>query len=511
MPRGEDDRPSVVVVEDEIELAELYRGYLQPEFDVEVATSGGEALELIDGDTDVALLDRRLPETDGETLLAELRTRGYDLPVAMVTAVEPDVDVVELPFDEYLTKPIDRETLLTTTNLLARRASFDRTSRDFFRLVSKKASLEASDATDREGGDHDALIDRMQELQSVLDETIERALENGATRPSRSAFDPDDPEALLTEIYEHSLPPELAELIEAYQHLQDARPPFMWKWVHRLAPRNTLPCVEQRFREAVPVDKTIAILFVTLLDDVFEKRRDRATFAELSKIPTERQAADPTAVGVDTEYVSFARRVWETLIERIRRGPNYDTYEELFRFDIGQAITSIEYSDIAIRRPDLATMGDLERYESHNMAMFAYADIDLMHSPIAVRDELSTLREAIWTAQLMARIGNWVSTWERELREGDYSSGVVVSALKDGIVSRNELAEIDGSDPPEATSALIDRIKERGVEKRLLMRWELNYHQLRSYDEELTTVDLGSFIDGTEDVLRYHLASTGLK
>jgi DNA-binding response OmpR family regulator len=508
--RPDNDEISVLVVEDDRELLDLYAQYLRSEFVVVTAIDGAEALDRMGQSIDVVLLDRQMPGMSGDEVVTELRDRGYNVPVAMVTAVEPDPEIVNLPFDEYLLKPINPETLIETTRVLARRASFEQKSRAFFRIASKKASLETGEIDHEESDEYDALIKRMKKLRSELDETIRDVFEKYVSSTPRSTIDTADVQSLLTEIHEHPLPDELATLIDDYQTLRTARPPFMWKWVHRLAPQNTLPCVDQRFTEAVPVDKTITILFVTLLDDILEKRQDRPTFDEIAKIPSEQQNADPTLPDVDTEYVSFAQRVWDILLERIQRGPHYENYEELFRYDIEQAINSIEYSDLAITRPDLTTMDDLERYESHNMAMFAYADIDLMHSPIDVRDDLPTLREVIWTAQLMARIGNWVSTWEREFREGDYSSGVVVSALEEGVVSREEIAELDG-DNTERTEACIDRIKHSGIERELLTRWELNHHRLRDYDDELSRFDLGPFIDGTEEVLRYHLSSTGLK
>lgn len=500
-----------MVVEDEPSLAELYATYLdsESEFTVRTATSGREALERFGPGIDVLLLDRQMPDLSGDEVLSQLREAGHDVPVAMVTAVEPDTDIVEMGFDEYLSKPVDRDALVRTVRVLANRSSFERKSREFFRLAAKKASL-TGNAT---AGDDDAraeLLTRMTRIRRQLDETIRETAREDPIVVSRSDPTQAEIETLLTEVYEHELPPDVRDLVDDYQALRDARPPFMWKWVHRLAPNNTLPCVDDEYRDDVPIDKTIIILFVTLLDDLLEKNHDTATFNELAKLPSAETEPEPDADGVDAEYVRFATRVWETLVDRIERAPHFELYEELFRFDVKQATNSIEYSDLAIRRPDLSTMSDLERYESHNMVMFSYADVDLMHSPVAVRDDLPTLREAIWTAQLMGRIGNWVSTWEREIREGDFSSGPVVYALNNDIVSHTEL-EAAREEGGERADRLVERIKAAGVEKHFLTRWERHYHELCEYDRDLSTVDLGPFIDGTEEVLRYHLASTGLK
>jgi hypothetical protein len=115
---------------------------------------------------------------------------------------------------------------------------------------------------------------------------------------------------ITLDLGDHRLPEDVRELVEDYQALKGARSPFMWKWVHRLAPANTLPCVRSDYDEKVPTDKTITILFVTLLDDVLEKRRDRATFRAVSTIPFEWQSTDEENPDADADYVAFAERVW---------------------------------------------------------------------------------------------------------------------------------------------------------------------------------------------------------
>lgn len=317
-------------------------------------------------------------------------------------------------------------------------------------------------------------------------------------------------ESILTSVSAHDLPAPLPELLSDYQQLKAARPLFMWKWVHKLAPSNTLPCVDHSYREKVPLDKTLTILVVTLLDDLLEKTGDKATFTELAKLPHPNQTPRSEAPDVDSAYIEFTERVWTTLTERLQDSPQFERYADLFRYDIKQAINAIEYSDLVIRHPELATMGDIERYESHNMVMFAYADIDLMHTTHEYHSELGTIREAVWHAQKMARIGNWVSTWEREFQEGDYSSAIIVYALEEGIISPADLPA-DQRSSPDIVESVISRIRDAAVEEHFLDRWADHYAELVDINEQLDGFDLMPYIEGTEEVLDYHLASTGLK
>ena len=101
-----------VVVDDETHVADLYASYLEAASDVEAAADGEAALEVTGDDVDVELLDRRLSLLSGGDVLTELRDRGVDCRVVMLTAVEPDLDAVDVPFDDYVTKPAGRKAVL---------------------------------------------------------------------------------------------------------------------------------------------------------------------------------------------------------------------------------------------------------------------------------------------------------------------------------------------------------------------------------------------------------------
>jgi DNA-binding response OmpR family regulator len=158
-------------VDDESELAELYAHRLGEAYDVLVATSGEEALEAATDDIDVALLDRRMPSMSGDEVLDALRGRDIDCRVAMITAVEPDLDIVEMPFDDYIVKPISREELHSVVEVLLSRTEFDNRTQEFFALASKKATLENA-AKDGDTDEYRRLTERMNQLRAEIDETL---------------------------------------------------------------------------------------------------------------------------------------------------------------------------------------------------------------------------------------------------------------------------------------------------------------------------------------------------
>ena len=169
-----DEGPEVLVVDDDEALTDVYAAWLDDEYQVETATTGSVALDTLDSDVDVVLLDRRMPGLSGEDVLERIRQAEYDCRVAMVTGVRPNTDVVELGFDEYLLKPVDREDLQSTVETLLDRSEYDDKLQELYSLMSKRALLE-SEAED--GGlelddSYEQLVDRIEELRAQINETV---------------------------------------------------------------------------------------------------------------------------------------------------------------------------------------------------------------------------------------------------------------------------------------------------------------------------------------------------
>ena len=129
------DAASVLVVEDEAELADMYGAYLGDLYDVDVVYGGQDALDALDDSYDVLLLDRRMPVVSGNEVLASLEDRGLDMRVAMVTAVNPDFDIIDLRIDDYLIKPVTKSDVRETVQRLLKLDEYDEQMR---RLTSKK-------------------------------------------------------------------------------------------------------------------------------------------------------------------------------------------------------------------------------------------------------------------------------------------------------------------------------------------------------------------------------------
>jgi DNA-binding response OmpR family regulator len=161
----------VLVVDDEEDVADALAVQIGDAYDTRVAYGGREALERFDSTVDAVLLDRRMPDVHGDDVLAAIREGDADPVVVMTTAVDPDINILEMDFDDYLVKPVDTETLREALDRhLETTAGGDPQLSELFSVVSKIDVLEAelSPAELADSEEYDDLLRRLERLRREL-------------------------------------------------------------------------------------------------------------------------------------------------------------------------------------------------------------------------------------------------------------------------------------------------------------------------------------------------------
>lgn len=158
---------TVLIVDDEQALLDSYAAMLEMHYDVDTAAAGDEALDAVDHDTDVVLLDRRLPGWTGTEILREIRERGLDCQVLFCSAVVPDVDVLSVEPDGYLHKPVGIDDLTDTIERQLAIAEESEAVRKYERLDRLKEILEDTQPRAR--------LSTAEQYQQLLDQLEQRA------------------------------------------------------------------------------------------------------------------------------------------------------------------------------------------------------------------------------------------------------------------------------------------------------------------------------------------------
>ena len=119
-------RPSVLLVEDDLRLADLVSRYLDGHgFRMSVAHRGDTAVVAVRREApDLVILDLGLPGVDGLTVCRQLR-EFHSGPILILTARDSDIDHVlglELGADDYVVKPVEPRVLMARVGALLRRA-----------------------------------------------------------------------------------------------------------------------------------------------------------------------------------------------------------------------------------------------------------------------------------------------------------------------------------------------------------------------------------------------------
>src|SRR6185437_15525914 len=119
-------RMKILVIEDDPTVGQFVkRGFEEQRWGVDLVANGddGEARAVAE-EYDVVILDMRLPGKSGAQVLHDLRARGFDRPVLILTAqdaVDSKVETLRAGADDYVTKPFAFEELLARVEALARR------------------------------------------------------------------------------------------------------------------------------------------------------------------------------------------------------------------------------------------------------------------------------------------------------------------------------------------------------------------------------------------------------
>lgn len=285
---------------------------------------------------------------------------------------------------------------------------------------------------------------------------------------------------------------------------------YLWQWCLHGIELTTLPCVTPLLMEGLADTKLLSVILCVLFDDVADCGERTEWLSSLLELcgqapisaPQNTAAAEPLSA-FEQQHLDVVADLWRIYVDRVSNLPHFEDFEPVWRFDLNQFFNAMRYGHLANRFPAMLNSTEHDVYAPHNMLMVSFSTLDLMGSPPVPEGELGALREAIWHAQAMGRVGNVLSTWRREIVDRDFTGGIFSRALRSGDVTLQDLQEL-------TTQELEVRIRQSGQEAALLEKWEKHRRCMLEAALRVPSIDMLALVEGHDRFLEMHLQSIGL-
>lgn len=280
---------------------------------------------------------------------------------------------------------------------------------------------------------------------------------------------------------------------------------YLWKWCRHAVRVTTLPCVLPELREELCDTKTLGVLLDVLLDDLADQRGDDGLLEELLQVMDYGKQPELARFSAQQQrYAQVTIQVWNEILRRAESLPRHSEFRDLLRFDYLQLSNVMRYSYLLNSQLELLNLVEHDAFTPHNMHIMICSTFDLMASPSFDRTEVGRLREAIWNAQWMGRIGNLATTWQRELGERDFTSGVYARAVALGDLTVEDLRQ--GNRQRIETA-----IQAGGHEEFYWQKWQQHRAALLSEHCRLRSFDTRAIVAGLQRLICLHQGSRGRK
>jgi hypothetical protein len=318
-------------------------------------------------------------------------------------------------------------------------------------------------------------------------------------------FLPSDLAKLVAEIKQIKFSPFLESWIEEYEKVGQ-RGRFLWQWCFKGVGITTLPCVAPELRNHVIETKILAIIYGTLIDDIADREQDREMLQmAISLVSADDWLADRLALwtGRRRDYLEMIAKLWNEVWTRCESYPRFAELEFLLRFDNEQSLNAMRYALLANQSPGMLNSIEHDLYQPHNMQIMFMASIDLAASTSFDMNELGMAREIFWHAQRMGRIGNMLTTWEREVLDRDFTSGVFAHALARGILGPTDLRNL----PAHEIMSVLETAE---CQAYFIRDWKTQRQEMAAKIQNIRSCDLTCYQRGFEELIILHLGSRGL-
>lgn len=315
---------------------------------------------------------------------------------------------------------------------------------------------------------------------------------------------PERVEKEIEKIKNMELPPELQKWVREYEEVGE-RNKFIWKLFLYGIKNIDYIDIDNKYKKLMLKAQFLVAMLVVMLDDAADVRKDGKLLRELLKIIYDNDYTKCDKFSQEKRsYVNFFIKIWNNINKLIKSYPYYKNFKENFNFDIEQMANAIEFDYITSQNPYFINKLEYWTY-SFNTMYFVFTDnLYLMCVKNFATGKISNFRNIFWRAKKMVRIGNWIGTWEKEIRKGDFSSGVFACAIDLKIIHPKDLEN-------KNYEKIIKKIKKRNIENELLKEWEDCYKIIYTSGKNIKVININSLLRTLKKLLFLELINKNYK
>lgn len=274
----------------------------------------------------------------------------------------------------------------------------------------------------------------------------------------------------IEEVKKVELPAELQKWVEEYEKAGGKRNNKIWLFVYQVI-NKAFPYVayNQKYKQDILEVKFLFSMFTIIVDDIADEKGDDVLLGRVVKFLFYDTSKEDIKKIDKLSFLAFS--IVKQIYKKIEPFPFFNDFKDLLKFEIIQIVNSMKFSILANKNRFLISEIDFWNFFPCAMQIMLYAIFELMcvSKKVALVD-LKKAREIILIAQKMGRVGNWISTWEREINEKDFTSMVFVYALKQGVIKIDDLEK----------KGVEKIIKKSDIEKNIFKEWNSFYKNINN-------------------------------
>lgn len=317
--------------------------------------------------------------------------------------------------------------------------------------------------------------------------------------------------------------------------LKIKRKEHLWEWVNNAIKITTVLNKKNKYYKNSKKIKFLGVLLIVLLDDLAENLQDKKLlnlaikivknefyfFSKNEKINNLKNKNNfykkYSLTTAEINYLNFIQTITKKMLTAVLSLPNYFFLKKYFYKYWGEVIKCFIFTLQTNNFIKNYSEPKIEKYfknlkysyyvnvSGHNMHIILAMLIDLMSLKKINKKEITMSIKAAKEAQAMGRIGNWVSTWKREMVEKDFSSGIIIYCINEKKINIKDIKKYLKKTDTKNFHRLVKQIEQSGSLNYFFKKWNEHRENIKKMTKKINFFSINKYLKGADNFLKMHL------